>query len=82
MYDLIERDDARDLLPTQRCRLLLGDEAIGLTDDLLVRRAAAPGRVTGAVRLADRRAAGRPTPVGLEFIVLALIPRFGSVATE
>ena len=33
MDDLVERTDARDLLPIQRCRLLLGDEAIGLTDD-------------------------------------------------
>ena len=33
MDDLVERNDARDLLPLQRCRLLLGDEAIGLTDD-------------------------------------------------
>ena len=33
MDDLVEPEDARDLLPIPRCRLLLGDEAIGLTDD-------------------------------------------------
>ena len=33
MDDPVERNDARHLLPIQRCRLLLGDEAIGLTDD-------------------------------------------------
>jgi hypothetical protein len=33
MEDLIERDDARELVPIPRCRELLGDEAIGLTDE-------------------------------------------------
>ncbi len=33
MDDLVERDDARELVPISRCRELLGDEAIGLTDD-------------------------------------------------
>ena len=33
MDDLVERDDARELVPIPRCRELLGDEAIGLTDD-------------------------------------------------
>ncbi|MBA2353455.1 MAG: hypothetical protein H0V80_02170 [Acidobacteria bacterium] len=31
MDDLVERDDAREVLPIPRCRQLLGDEAIGLT---------------------------------------------------
>jgi len=33
MDDLVERDDERELVPILRCRELLGDEAIGLTDD-------------------------------------------------
>lgn len=33
MDDLVEQDDARELVPIPRCRELLGDEAIGLTDD-------------------------------------------------
>ena len=33
MDELVERDDARELVPIPRCRELLGDEAIGLTDD-------------------------------------------------
>jgi len=33
MDDLVERDDASELVPIPRCRELLGDEAIGLTDD-------------------------------------------------
>jgi hypothetical protein len=33
MDDLVELDDARELVPIPRCRELLGDEAIGLTDD-------------------------------------------------
>jgi len=33
MDDLVERDEARELVPTPRCRELLGDEAIGLTDE-------------------------------------------------
>ena len=33
MDDLVERDDARELVPIPPCRELLGDEAIGLTDD-------------------------------------------------
>jgi hypothetical protein len=32
MDDLVERDDAREVLPIPRCRQLLGDDAIGLTD--------------------------------------------------
>ena len=35
MDDLVERDDSRDLLPIQRCRELLGDEAVGLTENEL-----------------------------------------------
>jgi hypothetical protein len=37
MDDLVERDDAHKLVPIPRCRELLGDEAIGLTDDDLDR---------------------------------------------
>jgi hypothetical protein len=33
MDDLVERDESRDLLPIERCRELLGDEALGLTED-------------------------------------------------
>ncbi len=32
MDDMVEPHDARDLLPIPRCRQLLGDEAIDLTD--------------------------------------------------
>jgi hypothetical protein len=33
MDDLVERNEARELVPIPRCRELFGDEAIGLTDD-------------------------------------------------
>jgi hypothetical protein len=32
MDDMVEPQDARDVLPIPRCRQLLGDEAIDLTD--------------------------------------------------